>query len=134
MSLGAVGNPGPNGTVVAVPPPVTPTPATVTWNGTIPPSGTVTITINATINQGTTGQTISNQGTINYDADGDGTNDTTGVTDDPSTGTSGDPTSRVVGAAGFDPEIPTLSEWGLILLCLALAGAAVIFLRRRRTA
>jgi uncharacterized repeat protein (TIGR01451 family) len=123
----AVGNPGPNGTTTAVPP-------TVTWNGTIPPGGTVTITINATINPGTSGQTISNQGTFNYDADGNGTNDTSGVTDDPSTGTAGDPTSRIVGAVVFDPEIPTLSEWGLALLCLALAGAALVFLRRRRSA
>jgi fimbrial isopeptide formation D2 family protein len=123
----AVGNPGPNGITTAVPP-------TVTWNGTIPAGGTVTITINATVNQGTAGQTISNQGTVNFDSDGDGTNNASGVTDDPSTGTAGDPTSRIVGNAGFDPAIPTLSEWGLAVLCLALAGAALVFLRRRRSA
>lgn len=123
-----VGNPGPNGTITIAPADV------VHWNGSIPPNGTVTITIHAIINQGTGGQTISNQGTVNYDSDGDGDNDASRLTDDPSTGTAGDPTARVVGTVGFDPDIPTLSEWGLILLCLALAGAAMVFLRRRRSA
>src|ERR1041384_3875901 len=58
---------------------------TVTWNGTIPSGDSVTITITATIKIGTEGQTVSNQGTINYDADGDGTNEATTMTDDPDT-------------------------------------------------
>src|ERR1041385_4223748 len=58
---------------------------TVTWNGIIPGSDAVTITIAATIKAGTEGQTVSNQGTINYDADGNGTNEATTMTDDPDT-------------------------------------------------
>jgi uncharacterized repeat protein (TIGR01451 family) len=63
---------------------------TVSWNGVVPAQDSVTITIAATINIGTTGQTINNQGSINYDADGNGTNEAS-----VSTNTSG----FVVGAA-----------------------------------
>jgi uncharacterized repeat protein (TIGR01451 family) len=70
---------------------------TANWNGSIPGGGSVTITINATINAGTAGGTIvSNQGTIRSDSDGNGTNDLTGATDDPGTGLIGDPTVFVV--------------------------------------
>jgi uncharacterized repeat protein (TIGR01451 family) len=104
---------------------------TVTWNGSIPAGGTVTITIHATINAGTAGQTISNQGTVSYDSNGDGTNDATGSTDNPATPAAGDPTSVVVAAPAA--PIPTLSELGLIALALALAAAALVLVRRRRT-
>ncbi|MDC8015550.1 pre-peptidase C-terminal domain-containing protein [Tahibacter soli] len=71
---------------------------TVTWNGPVPAGGSVTITITATVNASATG-TISNQGTIAYDADNNGTNESNGVTDDPGTGVAGDPTSFALGAA-----------------------------------
>ncbi|HJU40272.1 MAG TPA: hypothetical protein VJ724_11915, partial [Tahibacter sp.] len=71
---------------------------TVTWNGPIPAGGSVTITITATVNASATG-TISNQGTIAHDADNNGTNESNGVTDDPSTGVASDPTSFALGAA-----------------------------------
>ncbi len=106
---------------------------TVTWNGSIAAGASVTITITATINAGTAGQTIANQGTISYDANGDGTNDTSGVTDDPGTATAGDPTSLTVTAAPV-AIIPTLSEFGLAALAMALAAAALLLVRRRRTA
>jgi uncharacterized repeat protein (TIGR01451 family) len=105
---------------------------TVTWNGSIPAAGSVTITIIATVEAGTAGQTISNQATFIYDANADGTNETAGVTDNPATGTADDPTS-VVALLPLD-EIPTLSEIGLIALCLMLAGAAMHLMRRRRVA
>ena len=53
---------------------------TVTWNGIVPANDSVTISITATINNGTTDQTISNQGTISYDADGNGTNEASAST------------------------------------------------------
>ncbi len=104
---------------------------TVTWNGAIPVSGSVTITITATVKAGAAGQTISNQGTFSYDSNADGTNDASGVTDNPATPAAGDPT--VVTGQGPIVPIPTLSELGLAILCLALTGAALFLLRRRRT-
>ncbi len=98
---------------------------TVTWNGSIAAGGSVTITIQATLLSGAVpGTMVSNQGTIRYDADGDGTNEATGVTDDPGAAGSGNPTTFTVAAAAVT-EIPTLGEWGLILMTmlLALAGA-----------
>ena len=67
---------------------------TVTWNGAIAAGGgSVTITIQATIMAATPGGTaISNQGTVSYDADADGTNEATLPTDDPSQPGASDPT------------------------------------------
>jgi uncharacterized repeat protein (TIGR01451 family) len=98
----------------------------VSWNGSIAPDGgTVTITIHATIAGGTEGTTISNQGTIHFDADGNGTNESTGATTNGSGG----------GATTFqvDPiaQVPTLSSLGLVLLLLLLAGTGWLFLSRR---
>ena len=64
---------------------------TVTWNGAIASTGSVTITIVATVNASASG-TVSNQGSISYDSNGDGTNDASAVTDDPTTGAPNDPT------------------------------------------
>lgn len=72
----------------------------VSWNGSIAATGSVTITINATINAGTAGQFISNQGSISFDGDGSGSNETTVVTDDPSVGGASDPTVFQATAAG----------------------------------
>jgi hypothetical protein len=69
---------------------------TVNWNGSIAAGGSVTITITATVNSGTVGTTISNQGTINYDADGSGTNESSRLTDDPSVPGTSDPTTFAV--------------------------------------
>jgi uncharacterized repeat protein (TIGR01451 family) len=105
---------------------------TVTWNGAIAANSSVTITITATINAGTAGQTISNQGTFSFDSDGNGTNDTSGVTDDPATAAAGDPTAVTINVP--IAQVPTLDSLGLATLFLALAGAALLLLRRRRTA
>ncbi|HEX4499218.1 MAG TPA: IPTL-CTERM sorting domain-containing protein [Thermoanaerobaculia bacterium] len=102
----------------------------VTWNGPIPAGGSVTITIPATIPTGTAGQTVSNQGTVNYDIDNDGTNGATTLTDAPG-GAANDPTTFVVGGVPIG-AIPTLSDFGLALLALMVAGAAVLALRRRQ--
>src|SRR4051794_8606636 len=106
---------------------------TVTWNGAIPAGGSVTITITATILPAAAGQTVSNQGTISYDADGNGTNEATAQTDDPGVTGAANPTSVVVAPAPGVP-IPTLSTFGLILLGLSLTGLAFMILRRRRQA
>ena len=69
---------------------------TVTWNGSIAAAGSVTITITGTVNAGTQGTTISNQGTISFDADGNGSNESTASTDDPTVTGAANPTSFVV--------------------------------------
>ena len=58
---------------------------TVTWNGAIPINGAVKLTITAQINAGTNGATVSNQGTIAFDSDNNGSNDATALTDNPAT-------------------------------------------------
>ena len=79
---------------------------TVTWNGGIPAASSVTITIQATIKVTTSGGTVvSNQGTVSYDSDGNGTNDATAPTDDPSTPTPNDATSFTVTGGGGTPVL-----------------------------
>ena len=111
---------------------------TVTWNGSIPGGGgTVTITIEAVVEAGTAGSTITNQGTIAFDGDGDGTNESSAQTDDPAVGGQADPTQFVAGEGqgGQNPlEIPTLSVWGLLALAALVAAAAFALLGRRRLA
>ena len=103
--------------------------STVHWNGTIVAGGSVTITITALINNGTAGTTISNQGTIFFDADGNGTNESSILTDDPTPPGATDPTSITVAAIA---QVPTLSTVGLAMLALLLMGGALLILRRRQ--
>jgi uncharacterized protein len=106
---------------------------TVTWNGSIAAGASVTITINATVDPGIpVGTTITNQGTIAYDADGNGTNEASAVTDDPGAAGPGNPTVFVVVAGGAVVEIPTLDEVGLAALVALLALGGTALLRRRR--
>jgi len=101
---------------------------TVTWNGSITAASTVTVTINATVNPAPAGTVISNQGSVSFDGDADGTNETTVQTDDPAVVGAANPTSFTV--AALPPvaaaSIPTLSEWALIALAsiMALFGLA----------
>ena len=53
---------------------------TVNWDGVIAPGGGVTLTIEAKIGTGTQGTTVSNQATVLYDGDGDGTNNSSVAT------------------------------------------------------
>jgi len=104
---------------------------TVTWNGSIPAGGAVTITITATVDSGLApGTTISNQASFAYDADGNGTNEASGVSDDPGQAGSADATTFQVGAGGPEP-IPTLDGIGLALLAVLLAGGGLLLMRRR---
>lgn len=107
---------------------------TVTWNGSIPPDGSVTITAQATVAVGAApGSTIANQAALAYDADGNGTNEASGVSDDPATAPTGDPTSFVVAAAPV-AEIPALGRSGILALAWALALAGAWVLRAGRSA
>jgi len=74
---------------------------TVTWNGSLAPAASVTITVQAAINPGHEGATVSNQGTISFDADGNGTNEATALTDDPGVAGASSPTTFVVLSGSF---------------------------------
>ena len=84
---------------------------TVTWNGALAPlTGTVTITITATVkNTVSDGDVVSNQGTISYDADGNGSNEATRLTDDPGVGGASDPTSFTVAQGMLTVTPPALA-------------------------
>ncbi|HLX08855.1 MAG TPA: hypothetical protein VKY89_13435, partial [Thermoanaerobaculia bacterium] len=102
---------------------------TVHWNGSIAAGGSVTITFVATIGASAAGQSISNQGTVFFDADGNGTNESSIPTDDPGTAAVNDPTTFQVEAIA---QVPTLSVVGLVILALLVICGALIALRRRR--
>ena len=94
---------------------------TVEWDGAIAVGGSVTITIDTLI---VVAATVSNQGTIAFDADGDGVTESTALTDDAWQRGAADPTV-------FPPaHIPTLSRGGTLLLLALLAGLGVVALRR----
>ncbi|MEA2599421.1 MAG: hypothetical protein QOF89_413 [Acidobacteriota bacterium] len=93
---------------------------TATWNGPIPVGGTVTITVVATIDLGTLGQTICNPAETAFDADGNGFNESSGTV-----------SPACCFRVGADIPIPTLSGAGLAALSLLLAGLAVLRLRRQ---
>ena len=103
---------------------------TVTWNGSIPAAGSVTITINASIStslSGSSSVTISNQGSFLFDADLNGSNESAGLTNNPNLPGNNNATTFTVNAA----TIPTLSEFGLLLLGLCMLGAMWRVSRRR---
>ncbi|HEV7486850.1 MAG TPA: G8 domain-containing protein [Thermoanaerobaculia bacterium] len=104
---------------------------TVTWNGGLAPAGgTVTITITATILPAAAGTTVSNQGTISYDSDGNGTNDATAQTDDPTVAGSANPTT-FVGISTNPAAIPAVSPIGLMLLAAMLTALGFAMVKRQ---
>lgn len=104
---------------------------TVTWNGGVPAGGSVTITIQATIRPDIApGTVITNQGTISYDADGNGTNESTNQTDDPSQAGSGNATGFAVAAPATTGDIPALDPLGLAMLAALLGAVALVMMRR----
>lgn len=75
---------------------------TVTWNGSLAPAASVTLTISASINPGTLGQSVSNQGSVSYDSDANGSNDATALSDDPGVVGAANPTVfSVLGTASL---------------------------------
>ncbi|MBD8526479.1 DUF11 domain-containing protein [Pseudomarimonas arenosa] len=93
---------------------------TVTWNGSIPAGGTVTITINASITPAAGGAVV-NQATVNFDADGDGTNESSALTDDPNLPGGADGTGFTLAAL----LIPVNAAWALVLLASVMLGVAM---------
>jgi uncharacterized repeat protein (TIGR01451 family) len=105
--------------------------STVTWNGTVVHESSVTITINASIDAGFSSGTVSNQGTVNFDADGNGTNESTAQTDDP--GQPGNADATVFSMAVLAPTEPVPALDGRILMLLGLALAAMAWQQRRKS-
>jgi uncharacterized repeat protein (TIGR01451 family) len=105
---------------------------TVTWNGPLPSGSSVTIAVSAQIvPTAFEGQVVSNQGTVSFDANEDGVNEATVLTDTNTAPGIADPTVFAVQGPDTGPGIPTLSGAGLALLALALAVPAVALIRRR---
>lgn len=100
----------------------------VIWNGSIATGTSVTITIQGTINGSAAGTQVINQGQINYDALGNGTNNAQRLTDDPGPGGSADPTAFTAAAV----TISTLSPAMLATLALLILGLSGMALRRQR--
>jgi uncharacterized repeat protein (TIGR01451 family) len=96
----------------------------VSWNGSIAATASVTITISAVVEANAFGQ-INNQGAFNYDSDGNGTNESTGLTDDPNSPGATDPTGFAIAH-----DIPATRPLALLLLILGLV--AVGYRRSRR--
>jgi uncharacterized repeat protein (TIGR01451 family) len=103
---------------------------TVTWNGSLAPGASVTITITATIQPVAVGTMISNQGSISYDGNGDATNETTAQTDDPGAAGSANATAFAVAASATVANIPVATPLGIFLLIALLAAAGVILMKR----
>ncbi len=82
---------------------------TVHWNGSVPAAGSVTITINVAIASGAVGSTVSNQGTAFFDADGNGTNESSALTDDPALAGAADPTTFVITGGSIISGTKTVS-------------------------
>ena len=112
----------------------------VVWDGEIPAGGSVTITFEVKVDSDVADSTdICNQGIVNWDSDGDGTNDAQEPTDDPATSTDDDPTCFTVYISNVAPlvgtiDAPTLSEWAQITLTVLIALAFTVMLLRRRKA
>lgn len=98
----------------------------VTWNGVLLPGASVTLTIPATIATGTSGQAISNQATVHFDADRDGTNEASAPSDDPAVGGSADPTVFNVTQAVL-AITPAIVDFGDQILTTTSAASAVTF-------
>ncbi len=100
---------------------------TVHWNGRIPANGSVTLLITASVPRTVSpGTVLSNQATVQFDADGDGSNESSALSDDPLTAAAFDATAVT---ARLPSPVPALGLPGIVLLAGCLLGLAW---RRRR--
>ncbi|MEA2560134.1 MAG: hypothetical protein QOH06_1638 [Acidobacteriota bacterium] len=74
----------------------------VAWNGALDPGESATVTIEATVASFMQYQSFSNQATLSFDSDGDGVNESAGVSDDPGRSGSGQATPVVVSTPPLD--------------------------------
>jgi rhamnogalacturonan endolyase len=88
-----------------------PSATAVKWNGALPVGSSVTITITATVGPMNGGVIVNNQGVINFDSNGDGTNELSVVTDDPALAGS----NNATGFRFLGPTAATVSITGRVL-------------------
>jgi len=113
----------------------------ITWDGAIPAGGSVHLIYKAKVGSDVAPETeICNQGYAHWDASGDGTPDSSEPSDDPSTAPDDDPTCFIVHKPA-EPmpltgtiDAPSLTEWGMIGLAVALCAAFWWRLRAQRLA
>jgi len=104
---------------------------TATWNGSIAPGASVTITIQASIRAGTTPYTVvRNQGSLALDLDGNGSNESTRPTDDAASGVIGAPTLITVALEAPAIQVPAIDDLSKALLALLLLVTAGVARRR----
>lgn len=112
----------------------------IVWSGHLAAGGTVAIDFTTTLDRETpVDSLIANQAFADWDRDQDGTRDSEEPSDDPATPAEDDATVVVVGdcrepaplVAGTI-DAPSLTEWGLIGLCVAMLLAFVVTLLRHR--
>jgi len=115
---------------------------TIVWDGAIPAGGSVRLTFKARIDDDVpAGTTLCNQGIARWDSNRDGAIDASEPTDDPSTAEDDDPTCVTVQESELPIPLtgtidaPSLTEWGMIILSVLLAGAFAwrLWTRRPRT-
>lgn len=109
------------------------------WDGGIPAGGEVILVFRTQVDADVEELTeICNQGFVEWDSNGDGTNDSVEPTDDPDTPGDDDPSCFTVESTPEPPmltgtvDAPTLSEWGMILLSTLLALAFLWKVSARR--
>ena len=111
---------------------------TVSWNGSLPPGGSVTITVEAEILDVPGGTEVVNQGTGFFDGDDKGeSNDAMVLSDDPNVPGIADETRFVVGQGLGPPPgsvlaIPTMSQVGGWAMGALLALFALVGISRQR--
>ncbi len=91
----------------------------VTWNGSLGIGEEAFVTIEARIGEAFPGQLIESQAVLQFDANGDGVNESTSTSDDPDAPGNEDANVLLVQEI---QGIPTLSLWGAISLFAVLAS------------
>jgi len=101
---------------------------TITWNGAIPANVSIEITFCVIVDLDVPpGTIISNQGTVNYDSTGDGSNDVQKPTDNPETVPLGDPTDLTTTV-----PVPVLTPVGVLALVGMLTIVSALSVKRRK--
>ena len=101
---------------------------TLEWSGPVAVGQVISISINGSIDPAVAGTSISNQAELRFDANGNGSNEASALSDDPSQPGPADAT--VVGIAEV-VQVPVLDRLGLVLMALLLAGIGAAWGRPR---